>query len=196
MSENSKTKQYYSINYKEYILATEKVDMSDHYNRFLPYLFSGAKILDIGFGSGRDMLYFKSKGYQVFGVDVVSEFVNHAKDKGLRVELCDFHKLPYFESFDGVWASASLLHSNDLPIAFNNLNRVLKVGGYIYLSMKYGNSSSMDDGRFYQYIDEQKLHDLCKNANLTIVEVYKSKDLLKRNNDWLNAVLTKKSSEN
>ena len=82
MSENSKTKQYYSINYKEYISFTEKVDMSDHYNRFLPYLFSGAKILDIGFGSGRDMLYFKSKGYQVFGVDGVSEFVNHAKEKG------------------------------------------------------------------------------------------------------------------
>jgi tRNA G46 methylase TrmB len=62
MSVNCKTKQYYSNNYKEYISSTQKVDMAEHYSRFLPYLFQGAKILDIGFGSGRDMLYFASKG--------------------------------------------------------------------------------------------------------------------------------------
>ena len=191
MSVNCKTKQYYSNNYKEYISSTQNVDMTEHYNRFLPYLSQGSKILDIGFGSGRDMLYFASKGFNVFGVDNVSEFLDNAKANGLNVELCDFHNLPYVESFDGIWACASLLHSNDLSLAFNNLYKALKVGGYIYLSMKYGKDSSVENGRFYQYVDEQKLKELCKNSNLSIVEIYNSEDLLKRNNGWINVVLTK-----
>ena len=96
MSVNCKTKQYYSSNYKEYISSTQNVDMTEHYNQFLPHLFQGAKILDIGFGSGRDMLYFSSKGYNVFGIDNVSEFVDNGKANGLNVELCDFHNIPSF----------------------------------------------------------------------------------------------------
>ncbi len=192
MSVSCKTKQYYSTNYKEYISTTQKVDMTEHYKRFLPYLSQGAKILDVGFGSGRDMLYFESKGYNVLGIDNVSEFVDNGKANGLNVELCDFHNLPYIETFDGIWACASLLHSNDLPLAFNNLNKALKVGGHIYLSMKNGNGTNIENGRFYQYVDEEKLKELCKKSNLSIVEIYNSEDLLKRNNGWINAVLTKK----
>ena len=191
MSVSCKTKQYYSTNYKEYISTTQKVDMTEHYKRFLPYLSQGAKILDVGFGSGRDMLYFESKGYNVLGIDNVSEFVDNGKANGLNVELCDFHNLPYIEMFDGIWACASLLHSNDLPLAFDNLNKALKVGGHIYLSMKNGNGTNIENGRFYQYIDEEKLKELCKNSNLSIVEIYNSEDLLKRNNGWINAVLRK-----
>lgn len=191
MSVNCKTKKYYSNNYKEYISSTQNVDMTEHYNRFLPYLSQGSKILDIGFGSGRDMLYFASKGFNVFGVDNVGEFIDNAKANGLNVELCDFHNLPYVESFDGIWACASLLHSNDLSLAFNNLYKALKVGGYIYLSMKYGKDSNIENGRFYQYVDEQKLKSLCENSNLSVVEIYSSEDLLKRNNGWINAVLKK-----
>ena len=191
MSVSCKTKQYYSTNYKEYISTTQKVDMTEHYKRFLPYLSQGAKILDVGFGSGRDMLYFESKEYNVLGIDNVSEFVDNGKANGLNVELCDFHNLPYTEMFDGIWACASLLHSNNLPLAFDNLNKALKVGGHIYLSMKYGNGANIENGRFYQYIDEEKLKELCQNSNLSIVEIYNSEDLLKRNNGWINAVLTK-----
>lgn len=192
MSVSCKTKQYYSTNYKEYISSTQKVDMTEHYKRFLPYLSQGAKILDVGFGSGRDMLYFENKGYNVLGIDNVSEFVDNGKANGLNVELCDFHNLPYIEMFDGIWACASLLHSNDLPLAFNNLNKALKVGGHIYLSMKNGNGTNVENGRFYQYIDEEKLKELCKNSNLSILEIYNSEDLLKRNNGWINVILMKK----
>ena len=191
MNANYKTKQYYSTNCKEYISSTQNVDMWEHYSRFLPYLSIGAKILDIGFGSGRDMLYFEDKRYNVIGIDNVSEFVENAKANGLNVELCDFHNLPYTETFDGIWACASLLHSNDLPLAFNNLYKALKVGGYVYLSMKYGNGTKIENDRFFQYINEEKLKELCENANLSIVEIYNSEDLFKRNNGWINAILKK-----
>lgn len=191
MNANYKTKEYYSINSKDYISTTKDVDMSEHYNRFIHFLKKGATILDVGFGSARDMRFFANMGYEVYGVDNVSEFVDNAKRCGLNVELCDFHNLPYVEKFDAIWACASLLHSNDLPLAFENLYRALKSGGYIYLSMKYGNGSSVENGRFYQYINEESLKTLCESANLSIIEVYGSNDLLKRNNGWINAILAK-----
>ena len=191
MSANDKTTQYYSTNSSEYITSTKNVDMAEHYGRFLPYLASGAKVLDVGFGSGRDMLYFASKGFDVVGVDNVAEFVNNAQNMGLNVHLGDFHNLPYEEAFDGIWACASLLHSDNLPLAFENLYKALKKDGYIYLSMKYGKGEQVENGRFYQYIDEEKLNELCQNANLSIVEIYTSEDLLKRNNGWINAVIRK-----
>ncbi|USN57064.1 MAG: hypothetical protein H6766_00950 [Candidatus Peribacteria bacterium] len=40
-----------------------------YYDMFLPHL-SGKKILDIGSGSGRDMLYFYNHGYDVTGVEL------------------------------------------------------------------------------------------------------------------------------
>ena len=192
MNANDKTTQYYSTNSSEYITSTKDVDMAEHYGRFLPYLASGAKVLDVGFGSGRDMLYFASKGFDVVGVDKVVEFVNNAQNMGLNVHLGDFHNLPCEEAFDGIWACASLLHSDNLPLAFKNLYKALKKDGYIYLSMKYGKGEKMENGRFYQYIDEEKLNELCQNVNLSIVEIYTSEDLLKRNNGWINAVIRKK----
>ena len=192
MTSKCNTKQYYSNNATEYISNTQSADMSEHYGRFLPYLPDGAKILDVGFGSGRDMLFFASKGYHVVGVDNVPEFVSSAKQKGLDVQLADLHNLTFNQEFDGIWACASLLHSNDLPCAFRNIAKALKVGGHIYLSMKFGSGTSVENGRFFHYIDEQKLRQLCELSQLYIVEIYKSDDLLNRNNGWLNAVITKK----
>ena len=46
------------------------------------------KILDIGFGSGRDSLYFKNKGFNVYSIDNVKEFCDYAKSLGLDNVYC------------------------------------------------------------------------------------------------------------
>lgn len=192
MNVNYNTKKSYSKNYLQYISSTLKLDMREHYNHFTNYLKSGARILDIGFGSGRDLIYFNNNGYSAFGIDNVEEFVINAKNVGLNVELCDFHNMPYSNSFDGIWACGSLLHSDNLPLAFENISKVLKNNGYVYISMKYGSGTSIENDKFYQYIDEEILQNMCNIANLEIIEKYYSNDLLKRNQTWLNAVLIKK----
>ena len=47
----------YAMNY---INKTKNIDMSEIYDYFLKYTTTKGKLLDVGFGSGRDMLYFKS----------------------------------------------------------------------------------------------------------------------------------------
>ena len=51
---------YYNKHAKEYINKTKDVDMKEYYEVFESYLKPNSKILDVGFGSGRDSLYFKN----------------------------------------------------------------------------------------------------------------------------------------
>ena len=78
---------YYDKNAKDYITNTINCDMSHHYQKFIKYLPSNSKILDIGFGSGRDMIYFQSQGHIVEGIDTSIEFVNNMKSQGYNVKL-------------------------------------------------------------------------------------------------------------
>ena len=51
---------YYEKNASKYIEDTINCDMSEQYKFFLKNMPKKGMILDIGFGSGRDMRYFKS----------------------------------------------------------------------------------------------------------------------------------------
>ena len=57
--------EYYEKNAERYAAETFTADMSEQYRRFLPLLKNGAKILDVGSGSGRDACCFQKYGYQV-----------------------------------------------------------------------------------------------------------------------------------
>ena len=56
------------------------------------------------------MLYFKSLGHSVFGIDAEIKFVEHALDLGLDVCLSKVEDMAFYGVFDCVWACASLLH--------------------------------------------------------------------------------------
>lgn len=186
-----RTIQYYKDNAGNYVKQTVNADMGGTYVDFLAYIPQGGRILDVGFGSGRDLAYFSKQGYLALGIDLVEEFVLRARKEGLSAKVGDFHDLPFKEEFDGIWACASLLHSDNLPLAFENLSRALKVGGVFYLSMKYGKGKGMDGERFYQYVDEEMLISLAKNSGLTVEKITKTEDTLGRSQVWLNVILHK-----
>lgn len=60
---------YYESNAERYAAETISADMSEQYQRFLPLLKKGAKILDVGSSSGRDACYFQKQGYQVTALE-------------------------------------------------------------------------------------------------------------------------------
>ena len=70
--------KYYSEHSQEYIENTKDANMKNLYSFFERYIPSNAqKIMDLGFGSGRDSLYFKSKGYEVLSLDPTIEFCEY-----------------------------------------------------------------------------------------------------------------------
>lgn len=186
---------YYNINYKEYIQNTINCDMSNHYQKIIKYLPSNSKILDIGFGSGRDMIYFQSQGYIVEGIDTSIEFVNNMKSQGYNVKLESVEDMNYIKKYDAIWACASLLHvkRENLSKVFKRCNKALKENGILYCSFKYGNQEVIKDNRYFNYINEDIINDILKNNDFTVLDIYKSLDVRKERNteEWINVIVKK-----
>ena len=186
---------YYKDNAIEYINKTKNIDMADSYDFFLKYAKPKSKLLDIGFGSGRDMLYFKKLGFDVYGIDPQPQFVEEAKKKGLNVECCDISD--YFNEsnvYDSIWACASIHHipKEMLNQDFKICGNLLKTDGIMYLSVKYGDFEGYDNvGRYFLYQTEKSIVNYLKDTNLKIVEVKITNDNMSRDIKWLNVILRK-----
>lgn len=111
------------------------------------YLFEWKKfstILDVGAGIGRHSLLFAENGYNVTafdssesGLDIIKE---RAEDKGIHVNIehGDMRNMPFTDSsFDAILAYHSIYHATqeDLPVIIGELNRVVKNGGEIFVTL-------------------------------------------------------------
>ncbi len=113
-----KTIDYYNQYANEFTQATLNVDMESLYQPFLAELPEYAQLLDVGCGSGRDILAFKNKGYKVEAIDYSEELVERATLlTGLQVRLQSFYEIDEHAVYDGVWACASLLHCERTRLA-------------------------------------------------------------------------------
>jgi ubiquinone/menaquinone biosynthesis C-methylase UbiE len=120
-------------------------DQLFHLNKFIKLLGKPPKkILDAGCGTGKDIFYLSSYGYELFGVDLslgmLKEALIDTREKS-NVHLLreDFRKTSYPDkSFDGVWCSASLVHlpHNEKKIAIEEFYRILKKGGILSIGIQ------------------------------------------------------------
>ena len=190
---------YYQEHAKDFIKDTFDCDMSEQYRFFEKYLNEKGTILDIGFGSGRDSLYFQSKGYDVYAIDPEDEFVNHAKELGLRnVYKLKAEEIDFINKFDGIWACASLLHvcSNNLKETFGRCAKALKNNGIMYASFKYGDFEGERNGRHYLDLNENSFNRYLMGNGLKLIEMLISVDVRPgRNEKWLNVLLRKGSDD-
>lgn len=96
----------------------------------------GSTIYDIGCGNGRNMLY---PNYKFIGVDNSELFVKICLDKGLNVFYAEMDNLPYTSnSCDAIINIAAFHHLASIERrlkTLNEMNRVLKPGGKILISV-------------------------------------------------------------
>lgn len=191
------TIDYYNINADEYINNTYDCDMNELYKPFLAYLNKGAKILDLGCGTGRDSKAFLSMGYDMIAVDGSAKLTEFARESiNSSVRCIPFTKLDYTEEFDGVWACASLLHisKEDLPEVISKIGESLKDDGVFYTSFKYGNIEYIKDDRSFSNYDEKSIKEILNDkSGFKIMEISITKDVRKNREDdkWLNVIAVK-----
>lgn len=187
--------KYYSEHNNEYIENTKNADMSNLYEFFEKYLSKDSKkIMDLGFGSGRDSLYFKSKGYDVLAIDSTLEFCEYGKQIGLNVRCIKAEDLDYNNEFNGIWACASLLHvsSKDLNKVFNKCYKALKSDGIMYASFKYGSFNGIRDGRQFLDLNEELILNYIIDSGFKLIETKITFDVRPNRDDkWLNVILKK-----
>lgn len=132
-----------------------------HLRVFMGRLPTRARVLELGTGSGRDAAAMLSRGIDVDPTDASAELAAEATRRiGRPVRLLRFDELSAREEYDGVWASASLLHAPaaELTDDLRRIHRALRHGGVFTASFKAGNGEGRDRfGRYYIYPDRESL---------------------------------------
>ncbi len=100
--------------------------------RLPPYLKQGAKILDVGCATGKDLDLAKSYGWETYGVDISAKAAVVARRKGHQVSLgrlkdADFP--PNFFNAVMLWDVMEHVH-NPMELLCE-INRILLPGGYL-----------------------------------------------------------------
>lgn len=128
------TVEYYDDNAKEYFENTINIDMLTLYSVFKGHLPLNVSILDLGCGGGRDTKYFLSKGYTVTAIDASEKMCKLASlYTGTSVKNKRIEEISLQNEFDGIWASASLLHIEKKVMieALQKCINALKRGGVL-----------------------------------------------------------------
>lgn len=172
---------YYDTNADAFFDQTIGVDMSPLYARFLARVPPGGHIVDAGCGSGRDAKAFLERGYQVSAFDASAELAQRAsRSLGIPVQCRRFDEIAEVESYDAIWACASLLHvgAADLPVAVAQLTRSLRVGGVFYASFKHGVGERIDaNGRHFTDMTPDVLQALVTRVGrLKLIESWQTGD--------------------
>ncbi len=128
---------------------------------FLGLLPEGGAILELGCGAGNHAAEMLARGFALRATDgspemaaIASRRLNHA------VETMRFDELDESDAYDGVWASACLLHvpRDELGGILARIHRALKTGGVFYASFKSGDGDGRDSlGRYYNYVSSDWL---------------------------------------
>jgi SAM-dependent methyltransferase len=154
----------------------------------LPYLIEVMKylpenpcVLDLCCGAGYESMRMKEMGANVTGLDFSEESLKIAKERNPDIEfvLGDMlNDYSYLGNFDGCAVIAGLVHlpNEKLSRAFEQIDKVLKVNGIVFIVVRdgagksekssYTNIDGEDyDREFYLHtLEELKLHSLGRFA--------------------------------
>ena len=186
------TRDFYDRDPEGYVESTFGNDVFDLRRRFLDHLDPGARILDLGCGSGRDTLAFRDAGYEVVPVDGSEGMCRVASAiTGDSVRCLDFLDLDYTEEFDGVWACASILHlrPEEISDVMALVRRALRCGGVFYISFKSGGFSGYREGCWYTDVQLDGMRTMATGSGFDGLDVWSTVD--PRGTVWTNALLEK-----
>ena len=131
------------------------------------------KVLDCGAGGGNPkMALFVQNGFETHGIEIIEDHLKMAEDYAkenkvdFKIIKGDMRSLPYdSESYGFAYSYNSIFHMNkeDIGVAIDEMFRVVKMGGLIYLNLLsiddslYGRGTEISPGIFMEEFDGQQV---------------------------------------
>jgi SAM-dependent methyltransferase len=190
---------YYEKNVKAYAIRFDSFDLTPLRRRFTGHIKPKTQddgpptILEVGAGTGRDCAAFINDGFVVKAFDITPAMVRECnrkirfiRDNGISedakmraresncIEL-SFDEMSYRNEFDGVWASASLLHvpKSDFPTILHAMLGALRPKGVLFMSFKYGIGEHEFDSRHYSYFRRREIcHMVDGLREASVIEIW------------------------
>ena len=189
---------FYRRHYKAYHQKTFHIDPSSFLEPLIRHLTPGDTLLDVGCGSGRDLLWFKEHGIKVTGFErseglaaLARKYVGCEIVEG-DLEHFDFSK----QTFDAILLCGSLVHipHAQLEAVFRSVMSGLGEGGKALVSLKEGKGSSIsgDDRVFYLW-QNKDLGDIFSRHGFSVLECQRGVSKVNSSDTWLSYVLLKGS---
>jgi len=196
----SQTAELYEAIASQYFDTDFDVDLEKQRLFFMKHL-KGDAVLDVGCGPGRDAKALGEEGLKVTGIDIADNFVKIAREQVPQANFMqmDVRNLLFKNnSFDGLWACASLLHlpKDEVESVINELNRVLKKGGLFFVSVKEGEGEVFVHKK--KYGKHKKFFALYSKKEITALleecgfDVIKAEIDVSNNGHWIDTFAVKK----
>jgi SAM-dependent methyltransferase len=153
---------------------------------FVGRLAPGARLLEIGAGTGQDSAHFQQQGFAVVAADLSAAMVERCRAKGIEAHVMDFLHLDFpAGSFDAAFAMNCLLHvpNQDLPAVLAAVRAILKPGGLFFVGVYGANDGEEstegplgDDKhvppRFFSWRTDQQLLAFAADARFEVVDFH------------------------
>lgn len=185
---------YYQENHESYYEQTVGADPSIFLEPLVAYLRKGAKVLDIGCGSGRDLLWCKKHGFAVTGFERAAGLARKAeKLVGCPIILGDFCVHDFSNHrFDAVLLVGALVHlpHEELEGVLGRILKCLAPGGVVLFSIKKGRESFTDTtDRTYFLWQKESLEPIFSRLGLGLLAFYENVSALGKADTWLTCYL-------
>ncbi len=192
-----RTIDYYNRNATGFWEGTRDHDVTQNIEAFLAAMPAGRRrVLDLGCGPGRDLKVFSERGHDAIGLDGSRELAAMAREySGCPVWERDFLALGLEpESFDGIFANASLFHvpRGALGRVLAELHCALRVSGVLFSSNPRGDSEAIQADRYGNYLEFDAYRGWLEAAGFEVLHHYYRPTGLPRDlQPWL-AVVSRK----
>lgn len=124
------------------------------------------KVLDLGSGTGRHVIYLAKHGFDVSGIDIAQKGIEITKDwlkkEKLKAHLTTgsfYQRLPYQDNFfDAVISTSAIHHAKigEVRKAIQEIERILKPNGLIFIVVRKRKFRNWTKSKIVEKYGEQK----------------------------------------
>lgn len=187
---------FYEDNHQRYFDSTVGIDPAVFLEPLAGLLQPQATILDIGCGSGRDLLWFAGRGFRPTGFEQSPSLANLArKHSNCPVMEGDFSHFNFSDlHYSALVFVGSLVHLSPeaLPVILPSTCQALSPGGLLLITLKEENGTSRAaDGRVFTLWSREEIEKVFTASNLHIIDFSRQISQVRPDDIWLGYVLQK-----
>jgi ubiquinone/menaquinone biosynthesis C-methylase UbiE len=169
------------------------------------------RVLDIGCGAGRHLIYMAKQGFEVHGIDISETGLDatkwRLKKQNLEAQIikCHMNFLPYIDScFDAMICLHTIYHQKlkGIQETICEIHRILKKKGFLIINFlskrtyRYGKGEKVEEDTFvdqegtekgviHHFTDEEEIRHLFKDFHIINLELWEKEIEGKLSSRWI-----------